>query len=317
MRAIQAIETVKAGSMEHEALVRLSGLQARVTNSAQAVGEVGAGLVALPPFLLLLTTAGVLWLGGRRVIDGVMSVGALLAFQTLMAQFNRPFGDLVRLGSQAQALQAELTRLDDVLHCECDPVFHTLTPSHDNTSRREPPRRLSGQLSLRNVTFGYNRARDLPLIRDFSLELAPGRRVALVGASGSGKSTIGRIVAGLYQPWEGGVFYDGYNLHEIPRTVFTNHVAVVDDQTFLFAGTVRDNLSLWDDALPERDLIRAAIDAGLHGDLIKRRGGYHALVAEGARNLSGGQRQRLEIARRSFATRRCWSLMKRPARSIR
>ena len=118
-----------------------------------------------------------------------------------------------------------------------------------------------------------------------------------MGASGSGKSTIGRIVAGLYQPWEGAVSYDGYNLREIPRSVFTNHVAVVDDQTFLFAGTVHNNLSLWDDALPDRDLIRASIDAGIHGDLIKRRGGYHALVAEGARNLSGGQRQRLEIAR--------------------
>ena len=179
-----------------------------------------------------------------------MSVGALLAFQTLMAQFNRPFGDLVALGSQAQALQAELTRLDDVLHCECDPVFHTLTPSHDNTSRREPPRRLSGQLSLRNVTFGYNRVRDLPLIRDFSLELAPGRRVALVGRREAASRPSAESSPDSINPGKAGCSTTVTISTKSRCAVFTNHVAVVDDQTFLFAGTVRDNLSLWDDALP-------------------------------------------------------------------
>ena len=301
MRAVQMIETIKAGAMESAALVRLSGLQARVTNSAQVVAAVGACLIALPPFLLLLTTAAVLWMGGRRVIDGAMSVGALLAFQTLMINFNRPFGDLVRLGSSVQSLQAELARLDDVAQCPCDPVFEPAaitTPANAaDAPRREPPRRLTGHLVLKDVTFGYNRTIDEPLIRRFSLEVAPGSRVALVGASGSGKSTIGRLVAGLYRPWEGEILYDGCRLDEVPREVFTSQVALVDDQTFLFSGTVRDNLTLWDETIPDRDIHRAAIDAGLHGDLIRRRGGYHAVLAEGASNLSGGQRQRLEIAR--------------------
>ena len=116
----------------------------------------------------------------------------------------------------------------------------------------------------------------------FSLEIQPGSRVALVGASGSGKSTIGRLVAGLYRPWEGEILYDGLRIDEIPREVFTSQVAMVDDQTFLFSGTVRDNLTLWDETIPDRDMIRAAIDSGIHRDVIRRRGGYHAGLTEGA-----------------------------------
>lgn len=328
VRAIQVIETVKAGSLEAETLVRLTGNQARATNASQVVGVVTALLIALPPLLLLLTTAAVLWFGGLRVMDGLMSVGGLLAFQTLMANFNRPFGDLVRLGSSAHMLQAELSRLDDVYQNPCDPVFGasgsgktTLPPplppykEGDSTystmgrslraadfaavvsKPRNPPRRLSGHLVLENVSFGYNLGASEPLIRNFSLEVVPGSRVAIVGTSGSGKSTIGRLVAGLYRPWEGKILFDGFTIDQIPRAVFTSQVAMVDDQNFLFTGSVRDNLTLWDDTILDRELIRASIDANVHGDIIRRRGAYGATIAEGARNLSGGQRQRLEIAR--------------------
>src|SRR5205823_6964772 len=132
----------------------------------------------------------------------------------------------------------------------------------DSDTRRPPLRRLSGHIEIKNVSFGFDRAQVAPLIQGFSLELRPGSRVALVGASGSGKSTIGRLVAGLYRPWEGEILYDGMSIEEIPRPVFTSQVAMVDDQTFLFSGTVRDNLTFWDETIPERDLVRAAIDAG-------------------------------------------------------
>ena len=240
-----------------------------------------------------------------------MSVGALVAMQTLMANLNRPFGDLVRLGSSVQSLQAELARLDDVHQYPLDPRFEaapspSAAPSETSESGRsalthveqkDTPRRLSGHLELRGVTFGYRRTIDEPLINDFSMEIQPGSRVALVGTSGSGKSTIGRLATGLYQPWSGEVLYDGMRIDEIPREVFTDQVAVVDDQTFLFSGTIRENLTLWDETIAERDMFRAAIDAVIHRDLIGRRGAYHAKLSEAARNFSGGQRQRLEIAR--------------------
>jgi NHLM bacteriocin system ABC transporter peptidase/ATP-binding protein/NHLM bacteriocin system ABC transporter ATP-binding protein len=297
MRAIQVIETIKAGGMESEVLIRLTGHQTRITNSAQVIGSVGAFLIALPPLLLLLTTGAVLWIGGQRVIDGLMSIGGLLAFQTLLANFNRPFGDMVRLGSNVQSLQAELARLDDVRQAPCDPVFDPPADVDSARPRHEPPRRLSGHLVLKDVSFGYNLNVDKPLVKGFSLEIQPGSRVALVGASGSGKSTIGRLVAGLYRPWEGEILFDGLRIDEIPREVFTSQVAMVDDQIFLFSGTIRDNLTLWDETIPDREMIRSAIDSSIHSDVIRRRGGYHAGLTEAARNLSGGQRQRLEIAR--------------------
>ena len=167
----------------------------------------------------------------------------------------------------------------------------------DTGMPRRRPRRLSGHLEFRNVTFGYRRTLDEPLIQNFSLEVRPGSRVALVGASGSGKSTIGRLATGLYRPWAGEVLYDGRPIGEIPREVLTDQVALVDDRTFLFRGAIRDNLTLWDETITESEMIRAARDAAIHRDLINRRGGYQARLAEGARNLSGGQRQRLEIAR--------------------
>ncbi len=303
MHAVQIIETVKAGASEHEALVRLTGNQARLSNASQRITTIAGMLVVLPPFLSLVTTAAVLGIGGGHVIDGLMSVGALVAFQALLTQFNRPFGDLVGLGSSVQTLQAELARLDDVEQHRIDPVFDpkpcepAVAPGPADPTRRDPPRRLSGRLELRNVTFGFNRTIDEPLINRLSLTIQPGSRVALVGPSGSGKSTVGRLAAGLLRPWEGEILYDGFSIDEVPRDVFTDQVGMVDDQTLLFNGTIRENLTLWDDAIADREMTRAAMDAGIHRDVVRLRNGYSARLSEGARNLSGGQRQRMEIGR--------------------
>jgi NHLM bacteriocin system ABC transporter peptidase/ATP-binding protein/NHLM bacteriocin system ABC transporter ATP-binding protein len=305
MHAVKIIETIKAGACEHEALVRLTGHQAKVTNASQRIATIAGLLVVMPPMLSLAMTAAVLGIGGGRVIDGILSVGALLAFQTLLAQFSRPFGDLVGLGSSVQLLQAELARLDDVQQHAIDPVFdpRCLRPAVGSGSPaidpalREPPRPLSGRLEFRDVTFGFNRTIDEPLLNRFSMTVRPGSRVALVGSSGSGKSTIGRLAAGLLRPWEGEILYDGFSLDEIPRDVFTDQVGMVDDQMMLFSGSVRENLTLWDESVSDRDLAGAAMDASVHREVIGRRGGYSARLSEGARNLSGGQRQRLEIAR--------------------
>ena len=160
-----------------------------------------------------------------------------------------------------------------------------------------PLPRLSGRVELRNVTFGYNRTVDEPLIKDFSLLIRPGQRVALVGASGSGKTTLAKLITGVYQPWSGAILHDDKPITEIPRELFVNSVALVDERIAMFQGTVRENLTLWDEYISSDRLIQAGLSGAIHRDLLLRRGGYDAAVAEGARNFSGGQRQRLEIAR--------------------
>ena len=232
-----------------------------------------------------------------------MPIGALVAFQTLLASFNQPFRDLARLGSQVQELRADLDRIDDVRHHRLDPVFEgrPAWPAGMETQTRRgqplPSPRLSGHLELRDVTFGYNRTVEEPLIKGFSMIVRPGQRIALVGGSGSGKTTIARLIMGLYQPWSGLILHDGKPIAEIPRELFVNSVAMVDERIAMFQGTVRDNLTLWDELISSKRLIQAGLDAAIHRDLLQRRGGYDAVVAEGARNFSGGQRQRLEIAR--------------------
>ena len=304
MWAIQMIESVKAAGSESDLLVRWSGDQARMLSAEQSLGFWDTLLLILPPALASLTAVMVLGLGGREVIHGGLSIGVLVAFQSLLAYFNQPFRDLARLGTDVQELRADLDRIDDVRQRPIDTVFTSAdslraSPRGDAQAANveAQPRRLSGHIEFRGVTFGYNRTIEEPLIKDFSFIALPGQRIALVGSSGSGKSTIGRLAAGLYQPWSGEILYDGKPSHELSREVFVNTVELVDADICLFEGSVRENMTLWDDMVPSDRLIQAGVDAAIHGDLLQRRGGYSAVVSEQGRNFSGGQRQRLQIAR--------------------
>ena len=288
--AIVGIETIKVSGGEGEAFSRWAGFHARAMSAQQSLGLLNGVSNVAPGLLSSIGSGAVLVVGGYRVIEGALSIGSLVALQLLMGSFVGPFNQIVSMASRAQQAQGDLDRLRDLLDGP-PPKPHDPGPA---TGFAEP--RLAGRVEFRNVTFGYSPAAE-PLLHGFNLVLEPGRRVALVGGSGSGKSTIGRLLSGLEQPWSGQILLDGVPLADIPPALRAASVGYVDQEVFLFAGTVRDNLTLWDHTHPDAMLVAALKDAQLYADIATRPGVLDGEVAEGGVNFSGGQRQRLEIAR--------------------
>lgn len=288
---LQVIETLKATGGEADLFDRWAGHQAKVVNVRQDLEKYSQVLGVVPSFLGAANTALLLGIGSLRVMQGALTLGELVAFQALMVSFLAPVGQLVNLGSKLQTVDGDMGRLDDVLRYPAE------TEEGDETEvARSAASRLAGSLELRDVVFGYSPL-DPPLLQNFNLKLRPGQRVALVGASGSGKSTLAKLVTGLFKPWQGEILFDGLPRDEVPRALLNASLATVDQSIFLFEGTVRENLTLWDSTIPAAEVVQAARDAAIHDEIAARSGGYDSIVEENGRNWSGGQRQRLEIAR--------------------
>lgn len=302
MLGLQMIESLKAGSGENAFFQGWAGRHALLVNRRQTLGRIGIAFTVIPEFLTRLSTVLVLTAGGWLVMNGDITLGMLAAFQLLQGGFGRPVEALMQAGLALQKTPAILNQFDDVLAHPPAPEF---APPTDGAVAAVAGiagaiptgvRRLSGRLVLRDVAFGYN-SREPALIEGFSLDLRPGERVALVGASGSGKSTVGRLVTGLFEPWRGEILFDGRPARSWPRMDLRNSLAVVDQDIVLFEGTVRDNIALWDETMPDATVVAAARDACVHDLILDRPGGYDGMLEEGGRNFSGGERQRIEIAR--------------------
>ena len=292
MGGLQAIETLKAGGMESDFFAKWAGYQTKVMNAEQGLGYTTRLVSEVPTILTALNTVAILSLGGMRVMNGDLTMGMLIAFQSLMGSVTSPINDLVGLGRDIQDAEGDMNKLDDVLNHKVDEQFSG--PAKMETP--DMPAKLEGYLELKNITFGYSRLAP-PLLENFSITMKPGDRIALVGGSGSGKSTAAKLISGLYGPWDGEILFDGKPRTEIPRSIMTNSFAMVDQDISMFEGTIRDNLTMWDTTIPESSLIQAAKDACIHYDISARHGGYDHKLNEGGSNFSGGQRQRMEIAR--------------------
>jgi NHLM bacteriocin system ABC transporter peptidase/ATP-binding protein len=286
---LSLIETVKATGSEPDAFNRWAGFLAKVVSAKQRLGIPTAVLVVVPPGLAAFNAGLILLVGGERVVDGAISIGILVSFQTLLSSLSRPVTQLTNLGSRLQDVTADIKRLYDVERYPAAACFDVPDDAEDEV-------RLDGHLELREVNFGYNPLAE-PVLRDLCLTVLPGRRIAVVGGSGSGKSTLGRLLAGLYAPWSGAILIDGRARDQIPRTVLASSVAYVDQDISLFEGTVRDNLALWNSDIPDDAVITALRDAAILNVVSARPGGIHSMIDETGRNYSGGQRQRLEVAR--------------------
>jgi len=287
------IETLKASASESDFFAKWSGYHAKEINSQQRLGKTTQVLLQLPEFLSEFANVIVLFVGGLIIINGHLTIGSLIAFQGLLGSFMTPVNGLTQMGMDMKHVQGDINRLEDVFKYNLD---ENVSREVEVENQDEAYQQLEGYIEVKDLSFGYN-PWDPPLIENFNFCLKPGSRVALVGGSGSGKSTIARLISGIHEPWSGEILFDGQPRENLPRSVMVNSMAVVDQDITLFDGTIKENLTMWDTTISEFSIIRAAKDACIHDDINIRDKGYDHRVSEGGANFSGGQRQRLEIAR--------------------
>lgn len=291
--ALRNIESLKATALESSFFAKRASYYAQYVSRQQALQRSDIWINTLPVFLGSVSNSLLLAIGGWRILEGELTIGMLIAFQGLTNRFYPPISNLLELTRRLQMISGNLYRLEDVLQHKTDVTLQASTQI-ESLEGRSP--KLQGNLELRNITFGYNPLRK-PLIQNFNCTIKAGQRVAWVGASGSGKSTLARLVAGLYQPLDGDILLDDISRQNLPRSVITNSVALVEQDFFIFNGTIRDNLTLWDETIPDAQLLQACRDAELLAVIRSLPQGLDSELLEGGANLSGGQRQRLEIAR--------------------
>jgi len=294
MAVLQTVDTIKAQGMEEDVFAFWAGHHAGAVRSAQRLGSLSNLMGLVPATLTTLTAVAILGVGAVRVMQGHMTLGELVAFQAFAAMLFDPVNELTALAGSLQDAGASMRRLDDVLKHPAEIAPESLMA--DGETVLFAASAVNGGLEFEDVTFGYSPLAP-PLIENFSLSLAPGARVALVGGSGSGKSTLAKLAAGLYKPWSGTVRLDGTPREELPPFVVRDAVQMVDQQIFLFSGTVRENLTLWDPTVTDDALVRACQDAVIYDVVAGLPGGLDGVLLENGANLSGGQRQCLEIAR--------------------
>ena len=288
---IQMVETIKASGAENGYFQKWAGYQASVNAQNVRFIRLNQFLGIIPALLSTIANAAVMVLGVWLTMQGSFTLGSIMIFQGFLSSFMSPATMLISAGQTLQEMRTEMERVEDVMQYPTDPHFS------DAPLREEADySKLSGRIELKNVSFGYSRLGQ-PLIRDFSMSMKPGSRVAFVGTSGCGKSTLSKLISGLYRPWSGEILFDGKPISEIDRSVFTGSVAVVDQDIVLFEDTIANNIKMWDESIEDFEMILAARDAQIYDDIMAREGGFQGRLVEGGKDLSGGQRQRLEIAR--------------------
>ena len=291
INGISMIETIKASGAENGFFRRWAGYQAKVNRQNISYSKISQYLGMIPALFTQLADYAVLFLGVLYTMQGKFTLGSMMTFQGVLSQFMAPAMSLVSSGTAIQEMRTDMERIEDVMNYPDDPYVKD-DPVREGVNYAK----LSGNIEIKDITFGYSRLAE-PLIKDFSMSIAQGSRVAFVGASGCGKSTLAKLISGLYQPWSGSITFDGKPISEIDRSVFKGSLAVVDQDIILFEDTIANNIKMWDESIKDFEMILAARDAQIHEDIIQREGGYNHRLTEGGKDLSGGQRQRLEIAR--------------------
>ncbi len=290
INGIGMIETLKATGKESEYYERWAGMLTKMNNAEFEAGKYFILSAILPVVMSLLTTIVIVYWGSHMVLDGSITIGGLVGVIALSQSFTSSLAGMAEISKSFLGLTACFRAMNDVYNygqgAETKPAENALPdlPSP------------GAFLEIKGLSFGYILLAP-PIISDINLQLAKGKSLALVGRSGSGKSTIAKVVTGLYPAWKGRVFLDGMPLEKYTAKHLSRKIAMVEQQTFLFAGTIRENLLLWNDNVSEEEMIEACKLVDLHDEISAKSNGYNFRLEENGRNISGGQRQRIEIAR--------------------
>ena len=283
---LAGIETLKASGAEHRSVEQWSHLFVDVLNVSLSRGRLSAVVDSALAALATASPLVILVFGAMQVLEGNLSLGTMLALNALAAGFLTPLSQLVSTAFQLQLLGSYLDRIDDVLE----------TPREQDRTQVQAAGRLKGGIRLEGVGFQYGPMAPYA-VRDVTLDIPPGRFVALVGPSGAGKSTLASLLVGLYPPTEGRILFDGADLAELDLRSVRSQVGIVPQHPYLFGASIRANITLSDPSLPLVRVVEAAQRAHIHEDILAMPMGYDTLMADGGASLSGGQRQRMALAR--------------------
>ncbi len=288
---IEMIETIKASGAEEGYFGKWAGYQASVNTAKVRFAKLNQYLGNVPSLVSSFTSTLILMIGVYLTMKGEFTIGMVVAFQGFLNSFTAPASGFISTGQMLQELRTDMERIEDVMEYPEDENGAIGMQDSDVSYKK-----LKGTVEMKNVSFGYSRLAE-PLIKDFSLSLKPGSRVAFVGESGCGKSTLSKLLSGLYQPWSGEILFDGLPMKDIDRNVFKSSLAVVDQDIIMFEDTIASNIRMWDKTIEDFEVIMAAKDAQIHNDIVLRDSGYDHKMIEGGNDFSGGQKQRMEIAR--------------------
>ncbi|MBN98166.1 MAG: NHLP family bacteriocin export ABC transporter peptidase/permease/ATPase [Gemmatimonadetes bacterium] len=288
LQSLTLIDFFKASGLEHLLFSRNIGAHSRLLNAEQTLGRSQRSVGVLPGFLSSLLMLAVLFFGALEVMDGRITIGMYVAYQALARLFNMPLTQIVSSFASINAVSGTFMRINDVYRSAESWEFRQL--------EGEVELKATSDISVRGLTYAFSQ-NNPPVLRDLNVDIKAGSVVALVGMSGSGKSTLGRLITGLFEPPRGTIFVDGHDLHDIPRETLRDRVHLVEQDNLMFKGTVTENLTVWDNTLPDSALVEACQAAGIHQDITMRKGAYQSQVADRGGDVSGGQQQRFAIAR--------------------
>lgn len=288
---IEMIETIKSNGAETGFFEKWSGHRAAVNKGEVALAELNTYLGLIPQIIRIITNTFIFMGSVYLCMRGAWTVGMISAFAGLLTSFLTPAAEILSASQDFQEVRTDMERIDDIMEYPAENDAETFGQTEDKKYTK-----LSGRLELKNVTFGYAGSEE-PLIKDLSISVKPGQRVAIVGSSGSGKSTTAKLISGLYKPWSGEILFDGRSISDTDRNVFKGSLAVVDQDITLFEDTIENNIKMWDRSIEDFEMILAAHDAQIDQCILQRDSDYGYKLSSGGRDMSGGERQRLEIAR--------------------